>query len=235
MQQLVLRAIIFLVMLFLITKLVGKKQLAELSFFEYVSGITIGSIAGEVIMGLERNIWHGINAILIFGIATYLVDAISIKSKKFRDLVEGKAAVLIEDGKILEDNLKKEKYTIDELNALLRQKNVFKAADVEFAVLEANGDLSVLLKKEHRPLTPKDLNMNLPREREAITVIMDGIILKNALEKTGKTRSWLEKELRSKGTEVDKVFFAQVDSSDTITFDLFNDHFPAPRKKKMNN
>jgi uncharacterized membrane protein YcaP (DUF421 family) len=64
---------------------------------------------------------------------------------------------------------------------------------------------------------------------------MDGIILKNALEKTGKTRSWLEKELRSKGTEVDKVFFAQVDSSDTITFDLFNDHFPAPRKKKMNN
>lgn len=235
MLQLSIRAIIFLIMLFLITKLVGKKQLAELSFFEYVSGITIGSIAGEVIMGLERNIWHGIIAILIFGIATFLVDTISIKSKKFRDFVEGKAAVLIRDGKILEDNLKKQKYTIDELNSLLRQKKVFKVADVEFAVLEANGDISVLLKKENQPLTPKDLNMNPAREKEPVTVIMDGIILESALEKTGKTKTWLKNELQKRGTEVNKVFLAQVDSSGKITYDEFNDHFPGPAKKKKNN
>src|SRR4051794_34324758 len=136
------RSLLFLLLLFITTKMLGKKQISELSFFEYVSGITIGSIAGEVITGLESNMYYGALAILIFGLVTLLVDFLSLKSKTFRDVVEGRGTVIIKDGKILEDNLKKEKYTIDELSALLRQKNIFRVADVEFAVLEPRGNLS---------------------------------------------------------------------------------------------
>ncbi len=153
------RSILFLLILLITTKMLGKKQISELSFFEYVSGITIGSIAGEVVTGLESNMYYGALAILIFGLVTLLVDFLSLKSKTFRDVVEGRGTVIIKDGKILEDNLKKEKYTIDELSALLRQKNIFRVADVEFAVLEPRGNLSALLKSENRPLTPKDLQI----------------------------------------------------------------------------
>ena len=156
-----IRSVIFIVVLIVMTRILGKKQISEISFFEYVSGITIGSIAGEVIMGLDNNIGHGVLAIAVFSSITLLVDVLGLKSKRFRDLVDGTSTILIKDGKIMEDNLKKEKYSISDLDSLLRQKNVFNLADVEFAILEPKGDLSVLLKKENRPLTPKDLHCRL--------------------------------------------------------------------------
>ena len=156
-----IRSVIFIVVLIVMTRILGKKQISEISFFEYVSGITIGSIAGEVIMGLDDNIGHGVLAIAVFSSITLLVDILGLKSKRFRDLVDGTSTILIKDGKVMEDNLKKEKYSISDLDSLLRQKNVFNIADVEFAMLEPKGDLSVLLKKENRPLSPKDLNLQV--------------------------------------------------------------------------
>lgn len=182
------RSILFVGVLFVITKLIGKKQISELSFFEYVSGITIGSIAGEIIMGLDNHWASGIVSIMIFGLVTLFADMLALKSKSFRDFFEGKGTIFIKDGKILEDNLKKERYSIDDLSSLLRQKNVFKAADVEFAVLEPRGDLSIMLKKENQPLTPKDLQLNLPQEKEPQTVIMDGNILNDPLAGSGKNK-----------------------------------------------
>lgn len=233
--SIIIRSILFVVTLFAITKLGGKKQLAELSFFEYVAGITIGSIAGEVIMGLEGNMFHGVLAIFIFGGFTFLVDVLSIKSKTFRDLIEGKATVFIKEGKVLEENLKKEKYTIDELNSLLRQKNVFKTADVEFAVLEPKGDLSVLLKKEMQPLTPKDLNLAVAPEKETQTVIMDGEVLNDPLTAAGKNRGWLDIELANLGVTVDNVFIGQVDSYGELTIDTYDDQLqvPSPQPRKL--
>lgn len=226
---------LFALTLFAITKIGGKKQLAELSFFEYVSGITIGSIAGEVIMGLEGNLFHGVLAVIIFGGFTYLVDVISIKSKGFRDAVEGKATVFIKDGKVLEENMKKEKITIDELNSMLRQKNVFKTADVEFAVLEPKGDLSVLLKKELQPLTPKDMNLSVAPEKESQTIVMDGTILNDQLTAAGKTRGWLELELANLGVTLDNVFMGQVDSYGQLTIDVYDDKLkmPSPKPRQL--
>lgn len=234
-SHILVSSVLFAITLYLITKIGGKKQLAELSFFEYVSGITIGSIAGEVIMGLEGNMSHGVLAIVIFGAFTYLHDLLGIKSKKFRDLVEGKSTVLIKDGKVLEENLKKEKYTIDELNSLLRQKNVFKTADVEFAVLEPKGDLSVLLKKELQPLTAKDLNLPVAPEKETYTVIMDGNVLNDQLASAGKNRGWLDIELVNLGVTLDNVFLGQVDSYGKLTIDTYDDQFnvPSPQPRRL--
>jgi uncharacterized membrane protein YcaP (DUF421 family) len=222
------RSLIFLVLLFITTKVLGKKQISELSFFEYVAGITIGSIAGEVVTGLEGNIYHGALALIVFGFVTFLVNFLAIKSKKFSDFAEGSSTVVIQDGKILEDNLKKEKYTIDELSALLRQKNIFKFADVEFAVLEPRGTLSALLKKENQPLTPKDLQMKMPNEKEPQTVIMDGNIIDESLRCSGKGRGWLYTELEKLEVTLDNVFLGQVDSYGELTVDLYDDKIQVP-------
>ena len=160
-----IRSIVFILVLIIMTRLLGKKQISEISFFEYVSGITIGSIAGESSWGLDGNMWHGFLAIGVFGGITLLVDILSLKSKKFRDVVDGKGTIIIKDGKIMEDNLKKEKYSLDDLGSLLRQKDVFNIADVEFAILEPKGDLSILLKKENRPLTSKDLQIKVANDK----------------------------------------------------------------------
>ncbi|MBX9973802.1 DUF421 domain-containing protein [Cytobacillus firmus] len=229
------RSILFAGVLFAITKLIGKKQISELSFFEYVSGITIGSIAGEIIMGLDNHWASGILSILIFGLVTLFADILSLKSKSFRDFFEGKGTIFIKDGKILEDNLKKERYSIDDLSSLLRQKNVFKTADVEFAVLEPRGDLSIMLKKENQPLTPKDLQLNLPQEKEPQTVIMDGEILNDPLAESGKTRKWLDMEIEKLGLTIDNIFLGQIDSYGELTVDIFDDSLkvPAPQQRPL--
>ena len=222
------RSILFILLLFFTTKILGKKQISELSFFEYIAGITIGSIAGEVVTGLESNIYHGALAMIIFGAVTLGVDFLSLHSKKFRDFVEGKGTVIIKDGKILEENLKKEKYTIDEISALLRQKDIFRVADVEFAVLEPRGNLSALLKRENRPLTPKDLQMKMPSEKEPQTVIMDGSILDEALRSAGKSRRWLQMELEKLGVTLENVFLGQIDSYGDLTIDIYDDKIQVP-------
>jgi uncharacterized membrane protein YcaP (DUF421 family) len=229
------RSLIFLGLLFITTKVLGKKQISELSFFEYVAGITIGSIAGEVVTGLEANVWHGMLAVLIFFLVTFLVDFVSLKSKAFRDFAEGKGTVVIKDGKVLENNLKKEKYSIDELSALLRQKDIFRIADVEFAVLEPRGNLSTLLKTENRPLTPKDLQMKMAKEKEPQTVIMDGNIIDEPLRCSGKGRGWLYTELEKLDVTLDNVFIGQVDSYGELTVDLYDDKIqvPAPAQRPL--
>jgi uncharacterized membrane protein YcaP (DUF421 family) len=214
----------------LVTKLLGKKQISELSFFEYISGITIGSIAGEVIMGLERHITNGILSIGIFALMTLAADFLGLKSKKFRDFVEGKSTIFIEQGRILEDNLKKEKYSSDELLALLRQKNIFNVADVEFAVIEPRGNLSVLLKKENQPITAKDLQIKVANEKESQTVVMDGNIIDDSLRKTNKDRNWLTIELDKLGVTIDDVYLAQIDSYGELYVDLYDDQINVPTR-----
>ena len=233
--NIVVRSLIFLFILFFMTKLLGKKQISQLSFFEYVNGITIGSIGAEIVTGLEESIFLGILSILTFAAIPYLAGFISLKSKPFRNFVEGKGTVFIKDGKILEDNLKKERYTTDELLELLRKDKVFKVADVEFAVLETTGDLSVLLKKENQPLTAKDLDLTVASEKEPETVIMDGEILDESLATAGRSRQWLHTELSKLGVTIENVFLGQVDSYGQLTVDLFDDKItvPSPQEKPL--
>ena len=179
-------------------------------------------------MGLDRNIGHGVLAIAVFSTITLLVDILALKSKKFRDLVEGTGTILIKDGKVMEDNLKKEKYSISELESLLRQKNVFNIADVEFAMLEPKGDLSVLLKKENRPLTPKDLNYRLQMTKYRKRLSWMGRLLMTRCLLQEKDRNWLHTELDKLGVTIENVFMGQVDSYGELTVDLYDDQIKVP-------
>ncbi|WP_019241596.1 MULTISPECIES: DUF421 domain-containing protein [Bacillus] len=231
----VFRAILFLVVLLIITKILGKKQITQLSFFEYVTGITIGNIGAEVVTGLDQSIPLGILAMVVTAAIPFIAGLISLKSKKFRDLVDGKGTVFIKDGKILEDNLKKEKMTIDEFSEMLRNKDVFDIGEVEYAALEAAGDLSVMLKKEYRPITAKDLHMKVANEKEPQTVIMDGKILDEPLATLGRSRHWLKTELDKLGVTIDNVFLGQVNSYGEVTVDLFDDKIkvPSPQERPL--
>ncbi|MGM0888356.1 MAG: DUF421 domain-containing protein [Bacillota bacterium] len=233
--EILLRSVFFLIVLFLITKVLGKKQLSQLSFFEYVTGITIGNVGAELATKVEGNIIHGVLSILVFAIAPFIAGLISLKSKTFRDLIEGKASVFIKDGKVMEDNLKKEKYTIDELLGLLRKKDVFDISEVEFALLEANGDFSVMLKKQNQPVTPKDLNLPVAAVKEPQTIIMDGLILDEPLSTIGLNRNWLHTELDKLGVILENVFLGQANSNGELTVDLFDDKLkiPSPQEKPL--
>ncbi|QWG61204.1 DUF421 domain-containing protein [Bacillus mycoides] len=231
----ILRSVFILIILFAITKWLGKRQISQLSFFEYIAGMTIGDIAAQVSTGLDSKFFHGVFAILIFAVVPFFTGILSLKNKTARDFFEGKSTVLIKDGKILEDNLKKEKYTSDELLELLRGKNAFSVADVEFAVLEPSGELNVLLKKDRQPLTAKDISLKVPNEKEPQTVIMDGNILDEPLSASGHNRAWLHSELEKLGVVIENVFLGQVDSYGQLTIDIYNDklQMPSPQNKPL--
>jgi uncharacterized membrane protein YcaP (DUF421 family) len=229
------RALGALVMLFLMTRILGKKQISQLTFFEYVTGITLGELAGFISTDMESHYFLGVIALLVWFIVPYLLELLTLKSKKLREWFEGKGTVLIKDGKIQEDNLKKERLTADELVEQLRTKNIFKVADVEFAMLEASGDLSVLLKKENQPLTPKHLGIKVGPEKETQEVIIDGKIQDEPLAKAGLNRAWLNTELQKLGVAIENVFLGQVDSYGQLYVDLYDDKIkvPAPQEKEV--
>jgi uncharacterized membrane protein YcaP (DUF421 family) len=221
--------------LFLLTRIMGKKQISQLTFFEYVLGITIGDLAGFISTDVEANYMHGIVALSTWFLIPFLAELLTIKSRKMRTLFEGRERVLIKDGKILEDNLKKERFSADELLEQLRTKGVFKVADVEFATLEATGTLSVLLKQENQPLTPKHMHMLMQRERQPVVVIMDGKILDEGLSASGFTREWLQSELDKLGLTLQNVFLGQVDAFGQLYVDVYNDslEMPVPQAKAL--
>ncbi len=221
--EVIVRSLLILIGLFAITKFLGKKQLSKLSYFEYIVGIIIGDIAGSLSMDVEVSLLHGVTSILIWTLVSVLLSYVSLKNKKVRDFVEGKARVFIKDGKILEDNLRKERFTSDELLEMLRKKSVFSAQEVEFALLEADGELSILLKRDYRAVKPSELWLHLPEEKEPKTVIMDGEILHETLSEIGKNEEWLKNALTDKHVEVEEVFLAQLHSDGKLSLDYYQD------------
>lgn len=230
--EVALRTLFAVVVLFLLTKLLGKRQISQLSLFEYITGITLGSLAGYVSLDLEAEWYLGLVSLSVWVLVSYGTEFLQIKSKKARDLIDGKATVLIKDGKILENNLKKERLTSDELLEQLRKKNIFKAADVEFAIIEPSGEINVLLQKEHQPLTPAHLGIKVSQEHEPQAVIMDGKMMMEPLGSMGLTQEWVHKELKKLGVSLEDVFMGQVDSNRQLFVDLFDDQVKLPKNPK---
>lgn len=224
-----LRTLAAVTALFFLTKLLGRRQVTELSLFEYITGITIGSLAAYISLDLDAG-WHlGLVAVAVWVGVSLLLEVLQLHSKSVRDFVDGKSLIAIQDGKILEDNLKKAKYTSDDLLEMLRGKGVFNVADVEFAVLEADGKINVLLKEENQPITPKVLGIKVPTEPPVRTVIMDGNVIDEALSDAGLNRGWLNAELEKIGVATENVYLAQVDDVGQLTVDVYDDKLVIPQ------
>lgn len=227
--EVVLRTLFAVVVMFFLTKILGKRQVSQLSFFEYITGITVGSLAAYISLDTDKT-WHlGLIALGVWVACSLGIEYLQIKSKKARDFIDFKSTVLIKDGKILENNMKKERLSVDELLEELRKKDVFKVADVEFAIMESDGAINVLLTKENQPFTPKDLGIKVAPEKETLAVIMDGEILDEPLDELNLSRKWLQEELEKLNLTVKEVFLGQVDSYGELTVDLYADNVKVPQ------
>ena len=234
-QEVILRSTgLFVITLFLVRS-IGKRQTSQLSFFDLVTVIVIGGIAAAVSLNLVPNLLHGLLALLVWTVLPALIYLLAIKSKMVRDIVQGKETVLINHGKVLEDKLMEARFTPEDLLSQLRKKNAFKVADVEFAVLEPTGEVSVLLKKDRQPVTPQTAGLTVGLESVPQTVIMDGIIMDEPLTVMGLNRNWLHTELDNAGVPLENVFIGQVDSVGQLYLDLFDDtiQLPQPKTKEL--
>ena len=211
------RAILSLITLFLITKMLGKKQVSQLSLFDYVIGISIGNFAAEMTINLETNEINGILAVVLFGVFAYIISYLSMKSIVLRRFFMGTPTIVIEKGKILENNMKKIKLDVNELLEELRSQGYFSIGEVEYAIMEVSGDISVLPKSEYKPLTPLDMNIKTSKSSLECIAIIDGKIMKNNLKEMGHNEYWLKKELKKqKCGDIGKILLCTVGSNNKI-------------------
>lgn len=222
--MILLRALLAFVVLLALTRLMGKQQMSQLTFFDYVVGITIGSIAATLSVQQEVKLLNGVIGLVVWGLFPILFSLISLKSYRFHRLVSGRPTVLIEDGKVLEKNIRKEKMTTEELMLSLREKNAFNLADVEFAVLETNGKLSVMKKSNAQPLTPKAFGIQVQKESDPRFVVIDANVMEQTLAKLGYSKNWLLQQLKERGLLLEDVFLAQIDSKGNLYVDLYQDN-----------
>lgn len=207
----ILRALLSLVTLFLITKLLGKKQVSQLSVFDYVIGISIGNFAAEMTINVESQYMNGIVAVVVFGLVAYLISIWTMKSIIIRRFFMGTPTLLIQNGKLMEKNLKKVKFDMNDLLEECRSNGYFDINEIEYAIMEANGTLSILPKGEYKPLTVKDMNLKVEKQGLCANIIIDGKIMYNNLEHIHKTEKWLLKELKIKGKDLGDILLATID------------------------
>lgn len=214
----VIRGLLSLITLFLVTKLIGKKQVSQLSLFDYVIGISIGNFAAEMTINLESEELYGIIAVLLFGGIAYLVSVGTMKSIKLRRFFMGSPTILIEHGKILQDNFYKVKYDINDMLEQCRVNGYFDISEIDYAIVEANGELSILAKSEYLPVNRTDMKLKVSKNGLCANVIIDGKVMYNNLKKIKKDEKWLNKELKLKGKDISDIILATVDINDKVVF-----------------
>lgn len=215
--KLILTSILSAVSLFIIAKFTGHKQMAQLDFFDYITGITIGSIAAELATELEEPL-KPLTAMIIYGLITIILALVTNKFIKTRKYINGTPTILLNNGKIYKENLKKAKIDLSEFMVLCRQEGYFNLSDIQTAIFEFNGKITILPKSTKRPVNPNDLNIIPPTETINTEVIMDGKILDENLKRMGLNVKWLENELKSLGYKNTKdIFLGICDENNNLT------------------
>lgn len=208
-----------------ITRLLGRQQVRQLTFFQYINGITFGSIAATLATDLGQSTYQHFVGLILFGILTGLVSYISIKKRSFQKVVEGEPVLVIQNGKILEKNLKKVNYCIDELNILLRNNDIFSFADVKYGLLEIDGNLSIMKNELKRNVTVGDLN-NLNQEESLQTEIIIGgqIIYENLKKKNLTGKAFMEMLTLHGINNMNEIFYATLDENNKLYVDKYKDN-----------
>jgi len=201
------------VSLLVFTRFLDKTQIGQLTFYEYISGITMGSIAGSIASSDADKFWSHFFDLFLFFLLTYLLSLFSIKSRPLRKLFEGSPTVVIQNGSIMKKNMKMMRYDLDELNSQLREKGVLDISQVQYATVEPTGQLSVIMKPDFQPLTKSDMNIHLPNPSFPVELIMDGQIIEENLAKEHLSHTWLITQLTERNIESPAhIMYAVLDS-----------------------
>ncbi|MGN0153159.1 MAG: DUF421 domain-containing protein [Lachnospiraceae bacterium] len=201
-----------IIALLILTKLMGYRQISQFSMFDYINGITIGSIAAEMAVDLEGNFLKPLLAMIVYAVFVIMLSKISQKSIPLRRLINGKAIMIYQNGKIYNENLRKAKMDVDEFLVECRVNGYFDLSQIESAILEPNGKISFLPVTEDRPATPKDLGITPVQEEIFANVIVDGHIMEQNLKHVGRDKNWLNQQLDGQNIKkLEDVFLAICD------------------------
>lgn len=228
-----IRSTITFFTLLILTRILGKRQLAQLNFFDYVLGITIGSIASSLSIDPDLKLAPTWIALLLWAFWGLVTSSVGLYSRRLRKVLDGEPTVVIQNGHILEGALKRLNYNLDDLRMQLRNKDVFSIAEVEFAIVEPGGQLSVLKKSQLLPVTPADLNIPTEYKGPATELITDGHIIHENLKQIGLSEEWLRGEVRGRGHDVSDVYYAELDTQGNLYVDLHDDLQHVPQENKM--
>ena len=218
--KVILTALLSVAALFIITKIMGHKQVAQLDFFDYVSGITIGSIGAELATELEAP-YKPLIALCIWGVASLTLNWLTHKIPRTRKYINGTPTILMDEGKLYRENLKKSKLDLSEFMLLCREQGYFDLEEIQTAVFEHNGKISILPKSVNRPATPEDLKIEVQQTHIGIEIIMDGEIMGENLSRIGRDENWLKKRLKLQGQQDEKGIFLAIYRTETDKLILY--------------
>ena len=204
--KVVLTSVLSAAALFIIAKIMGHKQMSQLDFFDYITGITIGSIAAELATELEEPL-KPLIAMVGYGVITVILTTITSKLPKMRKFINGTPTIIMNNGKIYRKNLKKAKIDLSEFMVMCRQEGYFNLADIQTAIFEYNGRLTILPVSTKRPINSEDMNLSPQPEYISTEVIMDGRILDDNLKRMGLDTKWLQKQIKDQGFKSAKEVF----------------------------
>ncbi|MEK5240389.1 DUF421 domain-containing protein [Paenibacillus sp. FSL L8-0470] len=228
--EILMRTILAVGLLLLIPRILGKQTLSSMTSNDFVTSITLGSLAANLAFNISLKSSYLVLSLVVITAISFLLSFIALKSRSLRSWISGSPTVLIEDGKIMEANMRKIHYTLDSLDQALREKDIFNIEEVEYAVLEDNGQVSVLKKEAYQFVTKQDLGLALQSQVFPVELIMDGVLVEDNLKRNGLTREWLENELRQKrkGKSLADVFYAVRGTQQQVVFDFYEDGIQQP-------
>ncbi|MFS0752158.1 YetF domain-containing protein [Oceanobacillus sp. 1P07AA] len=202
--------IIGFIALFLVTKILGKTQISQITPFDFIAALLLGELVGNALFDQNAGIIDILFVIAIYAVIMYISEIISQKYKHTRHMLEGFPSIVIYNGKLIRDTMKKNKLDINQLQHLLRTKDTFSIQEVEFAVLEANGTLSVLKKSDYQMPTRKDLKLSATEVDLSTTLINDGEVIVDNLKEKNLSIEWLTDQIKEQGYErIEEVFYAE--------------------------
>ena len=212
------RVLFAFIILFFVTKLIGKKQVSELNLFDYVISISIGNFAAEIAMNLDYQVMNGIVSVILFGLIASIVSFLTMKSIILRRFFTGEPIIIIQDGKFIYKNLKKAKIDLNDFLESARISGYFDISEIKYALMEANGKISFLKKEENNLVTLKDLKLKASKKGLCANVIIDGKVMKQNLKLINKNETWLKNNLKDKGYKTyENILLATIDINNKIT------------------
>ena len=210
----IIKGILIYILALILSKLIGIKIISQMNFFDFIVGVSIGSMIAKIIIDKDHVVFSGIVALITFALLTISTSYLNLKSYSARRIINAKTLILVENGRIIDKNLKRLRITINELMMKLREKAVYNLEDVQFAIMESNGQLSVLIKANKKPITPYDMDLKVKSSSLVNDIIIDGKIVDKNLKIAGIDKKWLQSELKKKSiNNIEEVFYAGVDQN----------------------
>ena len=213
-----IRTILLYAVLIMVIRLMGKRQIGQMEPAEFVVTMLVANLAAIPMQDSAIPLFSGLVPILTVLGMELVLSALALRSIRFRKFLCGKPVILIENGNILQENLRKTRVTLDELTGHLREKDVLDLRAVQYAILETNGNLSVFPFPKERPATCKEAGIQAKKQYLPLTIVSDGRVLSDNLQKAGKDGLWLKKTLQKENADLDDVWLLTVDSGDNVIF-----------------